>query len=589
MSGEPDPVAEVRLQGIGVAPGIARGVALVHAPDDDEAPSYAIREEDLPAEIARLKNALAATRVQISESQQRIADAIGAKDAGIFDAHLLVVEDQTLIDEVLRLVREQLRNIEHVYQQVANGYARTLSEIDDPYLRERALDIHDVTRRVLRNLLGKSPRTLATAEHPHLLVAADLTPSDTAQMNRALVLGFATDAGSRTSHTAIMARSLDLPAVVGLHHATELITTGDSLLIDGYSGLVFIRPSERTLYEYGEIETRKTRVEEQLTHLRDTASNTRDGRHIILSANIELPEDVGNVLACGAEGIGLYRTEFFFLNQTSLPDEEEQYQNYVQIASAVRPHKVIIRTLDIGGDKIVPGMGEPEERNPFLGWRAIRFCLERTDLFKQQLRAILRASAGGGVRLMYPMISSLGELRRANAVLEECRVELRAESIPFAEDLEVGAMIEVPSAAITADLLADEVDFFSIGTNDLIQYTIAVDRLNERIAHLYEPTHPAILRMIRGIVDAAHARGKWVGVCGETAGEVTLTPLLIGLGVDELSVGAAVVPSVKRAIQSLSTEECRALAEESLRDNDPSSILQRCTAHARERYPELFE
>lgn len=589
MSGEPASGPELRLQGIGVAPGIARGVALVHAPDDEEAPSYAIREEDLPGEIARLRNALAATRAQIAEAQQRIAGAIGAKDAGIFDAHLLVVEDQTLIDEVLRLLREQLRNVEHIYHQVANGYARTLSEIDDPYLRERALDIHDVTRRVLRNLLGKSPRTLATAEHPHILVASDLTPSDTAQMNRALVLGFATDAGSRTSHTAIMARSLDLPAVVGLHHGTEKIATGDPLLIDGYSGAVFVRPSERTLYEYGEIQTRKTRVEEQLTHLRDTASNMQDGRHIVLSANIELPEDVENVLSSGAEGIGLYRTEFFFLNQTSLPDEEEQYRNYERVAASIRPHKVIIRTLDIGGDKVVANLGEPEERNPFLGWRAIRFCLERTDLFKQQLRAILRASAGGGVRLMYPMISSVGELRRANALLEECRAELRGEGKPFDEHLEVGAMIEVPSATVTADLLAGDVDFFSIGTNDLIQYTIAVDRLNERIAHLYEPTHPAILRMIRGVADAAHARGKWVGVCGEAAGEVTLTPLLIGLGIDELSVGAALVPSVKRAIQSVTTEECRVLADEALREDDPARILDRCAAHARSRYPELFE
>jgi len=589
MSEGPEPGPEVRLQGVGVSPGIARGVALVHSVDEEEAPSYSIAEQDVPGEITRLKNALAATRAQITESQHRISEAIGAKDAGIFDAHLLVVEDQTLIDEVIRLVREQHRNIEHVYQQVANGYARTLSEIDDPYLRERALDIHDVTRRVLRNLLGKSPRTLATAEHPHVLVAADLTPSDTAQMNRSLVLGFVTDSGSRTSHTAIMARSLDLPAVVGLHVATERIATGDTLLIDGYTGQVFIRPSEQTLYEYGEIEVRKTRVEQELTHLRETASNTKDGRHIVLSANIELPEDVENVAASGAEGIGLYRTEFFFLNKATLPDEEEQFENYARVAAAVKPHPVIIRTLDIGGDKLAQGLDVPPELNPFLGWRAIRLCLERTDLFKQQLRAILRASALGGVRLMYPMISGLTELRRANALLEECRAELRAEGKPFAEEMEVGAMIEVPSAALTADHLAAEVDFFSIGTNDLIQYTIAVDRLNDRIGHLYEPTHPAILRMIRSVADAAHARGKWVGVCGEMAGEVSFTPLLIGLGVDELSVGAALVPPVKRAIQSVSSFECRVLAEEALRGEDPAEILARCTSLARDHYPELFE
>lgn len=580
--------AERRFHGVGVSPGIARGAIFVHRPEDEDPPIRRINPAEVPGEIARFETALIQTRHQILEMQQRIAESIGAKDAGIFDAHLLVVEDRTLIDEVIRVLQREKLNVEHVFHEVADRYAKTLAAIDDPYLRERAVDIHDVTRRVIHNLLGKEGCTLTSIHTPHLLVAHNLTPSDTAQLNRALVLGFATDIGSKTSHTAIMARSLNIPAIVGLHDASEQIATGDHALLDGYNGLLIVNPSDQTLWEYGELEVKKTEVEQGLTRLRDTESTTHDGRHVVLSANIELPEDVEQVKQCGAEGVGLYRTEFFYLSKSELPDEQTQTEAYRKVAEALAPQPVIIRTLDLGGDKFLSTLNLPEELNPFLGWRAIRFCLARKDIFKIQLRAILRASAVGNVKMMYPMISGIDELRKANALLDECRAELRAEGVPFDENMEVGAMIEVPSAAIAADLLAREVKFFSIGTNDLIQYSIAVDRLNEHIAHLYEPTHPSIIRLLRMTIDAAHANGLWAGVCGEMAGDIALTPLLLGLGVDELSAGAALVPRVKRAVQALDFTACKRLVEEIEHLDSASAILEKCEAVARSHYGELF-
>jgi phosphoenolpyruvate-protein phosphotransferase (PTS system enzyme I) len=403
-----------------------------------------------------------------------------------------------------------------------------------------------------------------------------------------MVLGFATDIGSRTSHTAIMARSLNIPAVVGLKDISKQLKPGDHVLLDGTNGFVILNPTDATLWEYGEIEFQRGRVEEVLTGLRETVSTTKDGRHVILSANIELPEDVPLVQEAGAEGIGLYRTEFFFLNKSELPTEQEQYEAYRTVAQSIAPQSVIIRTLDLGGDKFLSHSHLPTEINPFLGCRAIRFCLERPDIFKIQLRAILRASAVGNVRMMFPMISGLAELRQANELLETCRTELRDEGKDFDANLEVGIMIEIPSAVLIADSLAKEVDFFSIGTNDLIQYTIAVDRVNERIAYLYEPTHPAIIRLIELTVNAAHENHIWVGVCGEMAGEITLTPLLIGLGVDEFSASAGLVPRVKKAVQTLDSKECVQLVEDVRGMTSATDILERCEAVARRHYPELL-
>jgi phosphotransferase system enzyme I (PtsI) len=565
---------EIRFRGLGVSPGLAHGVVHVVRDDLDDVSRYHIEPAQIGNEIARFEAALVQTRVQILEMQQKIAEAIGAKDAAIFDAHLLVVEDRTLIDEVLRRLEIEHCNVEWVFQEVASNYADTLSRIDDPYLRERALDIQDVTKRIIRNLQGKAPKPFLGAPEPHILIAHNLTPSDTAGI------------GSRTSHTAIIARSLNIPAVVGLHDVTQKLETGQHVLLDGYSGLLIVDPTAETLSYYGEVQIKKGQVARALRQLRETSSTTNDGRHIVLSANIELPTDVDAVSENGAEGIGLYRTEFLYINRDTLPGEDEQYEVYRKVAEQVHPNPLIIRTFDLGGDKLATGAVDVgDELNPFLGWRAIRFCLENIDIFKTQLRAVIRASAVGNVKIMFPMISGLEELRSARRVLEECRQEIGDGA---GATMEVGVMVEVPSAAISADLLAREVDFFSIGTNDLIQYAIAVDRVNERIAHLYEPTHPAVLRLLKVIADAAHANKIWVGVCGEMASDVALIPLLLGLGMDELSVGARSVPRVKMAVRTLAMPECRQLVEEALRLETSSEILGRCLDLASKRYADLL-
>ena len=588
MSGENTP-KEIRFEGAGVSPGIACGRVHVARDELEDVVRYRIAPSQVADEIARFETALIQTRMQILQMQQRIAESIGAKDAAIFDAHLLVVEDRTLIDEVLRKLETDLCNVEWIFQEVATRYAETLNKIDDPYLRERALDIQDVTKRVIHNLQGKAPKAFLALTEPHILVAHNLTPSDTASIDRVNVLGIATDLGSRTSHAAILARSLNIPAIVGLHDITAKLESGEHVLLDGSDGYLIVDPTSETVAQYAEIESRRAKVAARLKELRETTSTTRDGRHIVLSANIELPEDVDAVTANGAEGIGLYRTEFLYLNRPTLPTEDEQYETYRKVAERVRPHPLIIRTFDLGGDKMAPGAVDiADELNPFLGWRAIRFCLENVDIFKTQLRAILRASTVGNIKIMFPMISGLDELRRAIAVLEGCKEELRGSKINVSERVDVGAMIEIPSAAICASVLASNVDFFSIGTNDLIQYALAVDRVNEKIAYLYEPTHPAVLRLLKIIADAAHANRIWVGVCGEMAGDIALIPLLLGLGMDELSTAAILVPRVKRAVQSLAIPECRELVEEMFKLNTGAEILERCLELADKRYGDLL-
>jgi len=588
---EPAGKGEIVLRGIPVAPGVARARILVlNQPQAGTVPRTRIAPGDIPKELTRLQNALVATRKDILNIQQKVAEGLGAKDASIFEAHLLVLEDPTLIDEVTRLMERELINVEHAYHQVSARFVNELGKIDDEYLRERAADMRDVTSRVLNQLVGTGELLdLSHLEEPCILVGHDLAPSVTATMDRAKVLGFATNVGSRTSHTAIMARSLRIPAVVGVRNLTNLVAAGQIALLDGYNGQIIVNPTDQTLYEYGQIVRLRGDLDARLGQLRDKAAETTDGHRIMLSANMGQVDDTESVIGSGAEGVGLFRSEFLFLNRKEMPDEEEQLRCYRQVAERLAPHVVIIRTLDLGGDKLRPDAETPPEWNSFLGLRAIRICLQEPTLFRPQIRAILRASAFGNVKMMYPMISTLGELQAARQIVEECREELRQAGIPFNENMDIGAMVEVPSAALIADALSRQVQFVSLGTNDLIQYTLAVDRLNEKIAHLYEPTNPAVIRLIKMTVDAAHRNGIWAGVCGEMAGDPELVPLLLGLGVDELSVAPPLVAQIKYLVRRMTIARARELAAFALTCDSATEILNHSREVARQAAPALFE
>lgn len=584
---QPVPGTELRLAGIPASPGVVSGQLAVFAHEEVRIHPTPIQEDQIDNEMRRLEAALLKTREQIQKIKEQLAHSIGEQETGIFEAHLLVAGDSTIVSAVRKQLQLRKICVEHVYQHVIHTYAQSLRQVEDPYLRERAADILDVGRRVVHNLLGRKLADIYALDAPSIILAHDLSPSDTALLNRQMALGFATEAGSTTSHTAIMARSLNIPAVVGLHEVLSRCESGAPVILDGYSGLLIVHPSEQTRYEYGQIGKRRHEVEQRLEALRDTPADTTDGRHIILSANVELPEDLPLIAESGAEGIGLYRTEFMFLNRVQFPGEDEQMNIYRQVVQASRPHLAIIRTLDLGGDKLPTHQGLDPEANPFLGWRAIRYCLEKPEIFKVQLRAICRSNPGGKIRVMFPMIATREELAAALTLLREAREELKAAGIPAAEEVEAGAMIEVPSAALIAERLAPMVQFFSIGTNDLTQYTMAADRTNERVASLYQPTHPGVLSLIRRVVEAARNHGIWVGVCGEMASDVVMTPALVGLGVDEMSMGSVSVPRVKKAIQSLSFAECEALALGVLQMDSGEEVRRQLEKVAQQKYPEL--
>ena len=587
---EPSQRGEQSFRGIPVSAGVCRGRILVIGRTRPSIGKRDLSEVELQAEVSRLERSLVQTRHQILEVQRRVSEGMGAAEGSIFDAHLLVLEDRTLLDEVIRVIQTQKVNAEYAFHSVAERYAATLAAIEDDYLRERATDMRDVTTRVLNNLLGLEDEVdLRHLKEPCIVISHDLTPSNTAQLDKRNVLGFGTDVGSKTSHTAIMARSLRIPAIVGLKDASTRLESGQYALLDGFNGVIIVNPTDQTLFEYGQLIKKQVTLEEKLRDLQLKPAVTLDGQRVFLSANIEGPKDTDAVKAAGAEGVGLFRTEYLFINRERPPSEEQQYQAYREAAQALKPLPVVIRTLDLGGDKFLAHLPLPREMNPFLGWRAIRFCLQEQDIFRDQLRAILRASAEGNVKMMYPMISGLDELNQANALVEQFKGELRSESIAFDENLEIGAMIETPSAVIVADSLAKRLKFFSIGTNDLIQYSLAVDRMNEKIAHLYEPTHPAIVRLLKMTVDAAHRHKLWVSVCGEMASDPVFAALLLGLGVDELSAAPPLVAPVKFLVRRLKISEARELAEFALESESAADILERCQELARQVAPSLFE
>lgn len=589
MADANDPAKPLTLQGIGVSSGVASGSVFLLTTEEERVVERTIGEEEIPREIARFEEALMATRRQLHEIQKQVSEGIGRESASIFDAHLLVVDDRSLVEEVIRGLSVHKKNVETVLRVVADRYAQALLRVEDDYLRERAVDIRDVTRRILRNLSGHTSVSLARLTQPCIVVAHDLAPSDAAQINKEKVIAFATDLGSPSSHTAIMARALGIPAIVGLRDISVRVSTGDQVLLDGNKGVFILHPTREDLEQYGKVEASRRTIQHDLAQLRDVPSETLDGYHVHLAANIELPTDVDAVLEHGASGVGLFRTEYLYLSRKTLPTEEEQAAIYTQVAERLRPAHVVVRTLDLGGDKFASHVKMPQEVNPFMGWRAIRFCLAQPEIFKTQLRAILRASCLGNIKIMYPMISNLEELLKANLLLDECKAELRQKGQPFDEDIDVGIMVEVPSAALTANLLAPHADFFSIGTNDLVQYTLAVDRVNERIAYLYQPTHPAIIRLIKNTIDAGHRHGIWTGVCGEMAGNPIMVPLLIGLGVDEFSVSSSLVPVVKDVIRKLRYSEAEALASSALLQESASEIMDQCRQLVERVSPEVLE
>jgi phosphotransferase system enzyme I (PtsI) len=577
--------SEIVVQGISASQGIAYGTVFVYLQSDVEVPSYQVDEVKRIDEVARFDKALLTTRQQIAKIQDEVEKNLGKPEALIFDAHLLVLEDQALIGETIREFETTGKNIETCFNKVSSRYIQAFSEIDDEYLRERAGDIRDVAQRVLQNLLGQAENSLSKLAEKRIVVANDLSPSDSASIDRSAALGIVTDSGSKTSHAVIVARSMKVPAVVGVRDLTKRVKTGDWLLIDGYDGLVIVNPSEQTLFRYGKIQSEKKSFEQRLLDANRQPAVTLDGVAVTLQANIEKVDEVDLVKDYFAQGVGLFRTEYLYLNSSRIPTEQEQFVAYKTVAEGMAPHPVIIRTLDLGGDKPMAGNPDlfPKEANPFMGFRAIRFCLEHTEIFKDQLRAILLASTHGNVRMMYPMISGAEELAKANAILAECKAELKARGQAFDEQMQVGAMIEIPSAAATTDLLARTCDFFSIGTNDLIQYLLAIDRGNDRIAHLYEPTHPAVLRTLKHIVDEAHRAKVPVSVCGEMAGDPLFVPLLLGLGVDALSMTPPLLPAVKYLIRAMTMADARDLAAEALMLSSAKEIYAKCEAFYRSR------
>ncbi len=549
------------FKGTGVSPGIAIGkVFVLHSGESFNIVKRTVGPEQISNEIARFEDALTRTRNEILGIRRKLSDQIGRESSDIFMAHLLILEDRTLIEDVIEVIKNEKVSAEYAFAAVLQRYFQAFSQINDEYLKERISDIRDVGKRLLGNLCGEEKKRLEEFKGKVIIAAHDLSPSDTASLDKHKVLAFMTEIGGPTSHTAILGRSLEIPAVVGVEKIIGELQNDDTIIVDGTHGVVIVNPDPATIDRFNTQESRFIQLTGELDKLRELPAETLDGKRIVLAANIEFHHEISSVIAHGGEGVGLYRTEYFYMNRATLPTEQEQYESYRKVAEAMNPCPVIIRTLDLGGDKFASTLEIPHEMNPYLGWRAIRFCLTRKDIFKTQLRAILRASAHGNLKIMYPMIASVQEVLAAREILDEAKAELRNENLPFAQNIPVGIMIEIPSAALASDVLATEAEFFSLGTNDLIQYTLAIDRMNEKIAYLYEPTHPAIIRLIDLVVRNGHARNIWVGSCGEMSADPAIAILLVGLGIDEISASPMVLPKIKKAIRSIHYKDAQEMA-----------------------------
>ncbi len=569
----PDKIREeYTLQGVAASPGVAHGPALLYLQQELEVPAYSVEEEAIEDELARFERAIIQTRVQINAIRNQIAGSLGEAEAQIFDAHLLVLEDRALLDEVLQALKSERKNIEYCYHKTAERYIEFFNSMDDAYLKERVADIRDVSRRLLRNLLGLRRADLSALSENKVLVAEDLTPSDTAELNRNQLLAIATDGGSRTSHAVIMARAIRIPAVVGLREATRSIPEGAEILVDGYDGIVIVNPSERTLFRYGKIASARKRLDKIFQASIKEPSTTKDDMPVRLELNIEGAKDLEQIEAVQYDGVGLLRTENLFLKQHSYPSEAVQFEEYRAVVEGMKGKPVMIRTLDLGGDKQLCD-GDSKEDNPFMGYRAIRFCLDHPLVFQAQLRAILRAAAYGPVKIMFPMISGVEEMLRAKAAVEEAKVSLREDKLPFDEGVEIGCMIEIPSAATIADLIARESAFFSIGSNDLIQYLLAVDRVNERVAHLHDPAHPAVIRTLVKIIESGKAAGIPISICGEMAGDPLFASFLVGCGATSLSMSPGVLPEVKFFLRSFTLKAAQDLAKAVAAADDSAAVM----------------
>ncbi|MDY7223618.1 phosphoenolpyruvate--protein phosphotransferase [Halalkalibacterium halodurans] len=551
-----------KITGIAASSGVAIAKAFIHLEPNVDIEKTSIT--DVSTEIEKLTAALEKSKEELRAIKDQTEASMGADKAEIFAAHLLVLDDPELVDGIKGKIENEQMNAEYALKEVSDMFVSMFESMDNEYMKERAADIRDVSKRVLGHLIGVETGSLATIAEETVIIAEDLTPSDTAQLNKQFVKGFATDIGGRTSHSAIMSRSLEIPAVVGTKEVTEKIQHGDMVIVDGIEGIVIVNPTEEEVKAYEEKRAAFEKQKQEWAKLVGEPSTTKDGAHVELAANIGTPKDVDGVLANGGEGIGLYRTEFLYMDRDQLPTEEEQFEAYKEVVQRMDGKPVVIRTLDIGGDKELSYLQLPKELNPFLGFRAIRLCLEKQDIFRTQLRALLRASTYGNLKVMFPMIATLEELRQAKAIMQEEKDKLLSEGVDVSDSIEVGIMVEIPSTAVAANLFAKEVDFFSIGTNDLIQYTMAADRMNERVSYLYQPYHPAILRLVDMVIKAAHSEGKWVGMCGEMAGDEVAIPLLLGLGLDEFSMSATSILPARSQLLKLSKEELKPFAQKVL-------------------------